>query len=210
MNRKIMALLGWGMLSFGSVSAEEAVMEITQTPSAVEVSQASLAAEANVASPGMPVEEKNAIPEKPVALSVAELKKKVIKLNRDLFILEEDLLFPANTQFVVYLSLDTGKFFRPDSVTLKLDNQIVAAHLYTPRQIKSLSRGGMQRLHMGNLKSGEHELTVIVDGLGPDNRAYKRAASLMFDKGSDIASLEIKVRDQSENYQPHVEIVEWN
>lgn len=152
----------------------------------------------------------NQLPEKPVALSVAELKKQVIKLNRDLFILEEDLLFPANTQFVVYLSLDTGKFFKPDSVKLKLNDELVAAHLYTPRQIKALQRGGMQRLHIGNLKSGEHEMTVILDGQGPDNRTYKNAASIVFEKGSDIASLEVRVQDHSENYQPSVEIVEWN
>jgi len=150
------------------------------------------------------------IPEIPVALSVEQLKKKVIKLNRDLFILEEDLLFPANTQFVIYLSLDTGKFLQPDSVTLKIDNQIVAAHLYTERQVKSLQRGGMQRLYMGNLKSGEHEVTAFVEGIGPDNRAYKQASTLTVEKGSDIKSLEIRIQDHSENYQPSVTIVEWD
>jgi hypothetical protein len=148
--------------------------------------------------------------EQPVALSVAELKKKVIKLNRDLFILEEDLLFPANTQYVVYLSLGTGEFFKPDSITLKVDDEIVAAHLYTERQISALSRGGMQRLHMGNLKSGEHEMTVIIEGQGTDNRAVKQAASLPFEKGTDVASFEISIRDQSENYQAKIQIVEWD
>lgn len=181
MNRKIIPILSACLLWVSSVNAEE-----------------------------VQAQKSKSVPEQPVALSVAELKKKVIKLNRDLFILEEDLLFPANTQFVVYLSLDTGKFFKPDNVTLKVDDEIVAAHLYTPRQVNALTRGGMQRLHMGNLKSGEHEITVVVDGQGPDNRDYKRAASLTFKKGSDIASLEVQIRDQSTNYQPEVEIVEWN
>ena len=98
----------------------------------------------------------------PVALSVEQLKKKVIELNRDLFILEEDLLFPANTQFAVFVSLDTGKFLQLDSMKLKVDGEIVAAHLYTERQIKSLQRGGMQRLYIGNLKTGEHDITAFV------------------------------------------------
>ena len=91
-----------------------------------------------------------------LSLSVEELKKQVIRLNRDLFILEEDLLYPASTQFAVFLSLDTGEFLKLDSVKLKVNDETVAAHLYTERQARALQRGGMQRLHIGNLKTGEH------------------------------------------------------
>lgn len=144
-----------------------------------------------------------------VALSVEELKKQVIRLNRDLFILEEDLLFPASTQFAVFLTLDTGEFLKLDSVKLKLDDDTVAAHLYTERQLKALQRGGMQRLYIGNLKTGTHQVTVFVEGIGPDNRAYKQAATLEFEKGTGTAALEVRVRDRSSNYQPEVAIVEW-
>ena len=146
---------------------------------------------------------------KPVALSVEELKKKVIQLNRDLFILEEDLLFPANTQFAVFLSLDTGEFLKLDSVKLKVNGEIVAAHLYTERQLKALTRGGMQRLHMGNLKTGEHEITVFVEGIGPDERVYKKASTLMLEKGTDLKAIEVRIKDRSSDYQPDVSIVEW-
>lgn len=144
-----------------------------------------------------------------VALSVEELKKKVIRLNRDLFILEEDLLFPASTQFAVFLSLDTGEFLKLDAVKLKLDDDTVASHLYTERQLKALQRGGMQRLHIGNLKTGSHQVTVFVEGIGPDNRAYKQAATLEFEKGTGTAALEVRIRDRSSDYQPEVAIVEW-
>ncbi|MDI9245741.1 AraC family transcriptional regulator [Marinobacter sp. CHS3-4] len=144
-----------------------------------------------------------------VALSVEELKKQVIRLNRDLFILEEDLLFPASTQFAVFLSLDTGEFLKLDAVKLKLDDDTVASHLYTERQVKALQRGGMQRLYMGNLKTGSHQVTVFVEGIGPDNRAYKQAATLEFEKGTGTAALEIRIRDRSSDYQPEVAIVEW-
>jgi len=146
----------------------------------------------------------------PVALSVEALKKKVIALNRDLFILEEDLLFPANTQFAVFLSLDTGKFLQLDSTKLKVDGEVVSAHLYTERQVKALQRGGMQRLYIGNLKSGEHEVTAFVEGIGPDNRPYKKAASLSIDKGTELKSLEIRIQDRSADYQPAIQLVEWD
>lgn len=145
-----------------------------------------------------------------VALSVEELKKKVIALNRDLFILEEDLLFPANTQFTVFLSLDSGKFLQLDSVKLKVDDEIVAAHLYTERQLAALQRGGMQRLYIGNLKTGEHEITAFVEGFGPDNRPYKKATSVTLTKGNDLSALEIRIQDQSADYQPGLSIVEWD
>ncbi|MBU2955421.1 AraC family transcriptional regulator [Marinobacter sp. F3R08] len=144
-----------------------------------------------------------------VAEQVEALKKKVIRLNRDLFILEEDLLFPANTQVAVFVSVDTGKFLELDAVKLKVDDEIVASHLYTERQVTALARGGMQRLYIGNLKTGRHQITAFVEGVGPEQRPYKQAASLEFEKGTGTAALEIRVEDRSSNYQPSVSILEW-
>ena len=181
---------------------EAVIVEEISTPTL----ESEVATEAEVALEQKPVFD----PEQPVALSVEQLKKKVIQLNRDLFILEEDLLFPANTQFVVYLSIDSGQFLQLDSVTLKIDDQVSSAHLYTQRQIKALQRGGMQRLHLGNLKEGAHQITAIVNGIGPDKRAYKLAASLDIHKDSEIKSLEVRIEDQAANFQPSVNIIEWD
>jgi hypothetical protein len=156
----------------------------------------------------MPTAE-NKLPEEQVSLSVEQLKKQVIKLNRDLFILEEDLLFPANTQLVVYLSFATGKFLNLDSISLKVDDEVVAAHLYTERQLEALKRGGMQRLFMGNLKTGEHEVTAVLHGIGPNKEDYKLAASKKIEKGTELTALEIRIEDQSESYQPRVTVLEW-
>ena len=108
---------------------------------------------------------------------VQDLKKEVKSLNRDLFILEEELLFPSSTQVAVFLSVDVGNFFRLDSVQLKIDNKIVANHLYTKRELGALERGGVQRLYLGNVKSGEHELIAIFSGPGPNNREYRRGTT---------------------------------
>ena len=75
-----------------------------------------------------------------------------MELNRDLMLLEEDLLFPASTQLAVYVSLDVGHYFALDSVKLTIDGQMVSSYLYTPKQISALARGGVQRLYLGNLK----------------------------------------------------------
>ena len=54
-----------------------------------------------------------------------------------------------------------------------------------------------------------HEVTVFVEGVGPNNRAYKQAATLAFEKSTETAALEIRIEDRSSDYQPMVSIVEW-
>ncbi len=85
---------------------------------------------------------------------VQSLRREVVDLNRDLFMLEEDLLFPASTQVAVFVSMDVGTFFALDSVQLKVDDKEVANYLYTEREQEALKRGGVQRLWLGNLKAG--------------------------------------------------------
>jgi hypothetical protein len=138
-----------------------------------------------------------------------QLKKDVVDLNRDLFVLEEELLFPANTQVAVYVSMDVGEFFALDSITLKIDNKEVTNYLYTPREVDALLKGGVQRLYLGNLKVGNHELVAFFAGKGPDNRDYRRGASLKFDKSIGAKYLELKIEDRQRKMQPEFEIKDW-
>ena len=114
---------------------------------------------------------------------VQGLKKDVVDLNRELFVLEEELLFPANTQVAVFISMDVGDFFALDSVTLKIDQKEVINYLYTPREVEALLKGGVHRLYLGNLKVGKHELVAFFSGKGPNDRDYKRGATLKFREG---------------------------
>jgi hypothetical protein len=140
---------------------------------------------------------------------VQGLKKDVVDLNRDLFVLEEELLFPANTQVAVFLSMDVGDFFALDSVQLKIDQKEVINYLYTPREVEALLRGGVHRLYLGNLKVGKHELVAFFSGKGPNERDYKRGASLSFEKGIGAKYLELKINDRQRKQQPEFEIKDW-
>ncbi|MFC6439744.1 hypothetical protein [Bowmanella sp. JS7-9] len=133
---------------------------------------------------------------------IEDLKKQVISLNRDLYLLEEDLLFPASTQVAVYLDMDAGQYFRIDAVELHLDDKLVASHLYTQRQANALVRGGVQKLYLGNLARGEHKLTAYFVGIGPHQREYKRAVSTSFTKQDDPKALQIHIRDDASKQQP--------
>lgn len=140
---------------------------------------------------------------------IQSLKQDVIALNRELFILEEELLYPANTQLAVFVSLDVGEFFKLDSVQLKIDDKIVSNYLYTDRETEALHRGGIQRLFMGNLKAGEHELVAIYTGMGPKGRDYRRGASLVINKSLGAKFVELKIVDNPSSEQPDFSIKEW-
>lgn len=141
--------------------------------------------------------------------NVQDLKKEVLDLNRDLFLLEEELLFPANSQVAFFISMDVGEYFELDSVNLKIDGKEVSNYLYTNREVKALLRGGVHRVHMGNLKVGEHELVAVFTGEGPHFRDYRRGATLNFSKGIGAKYVELKITDRVEKQQPEFAIKEW-
>ena len=140
---------------------------------------------------------------------VQAIKKEVVDLNRDLFVLEEELLFPANTQVAVFLSMDVGEFFALDTVELRMDDKQVTKYLYTPREAEALLKGGVQRLYLGNLRVGGHELVALFTGKGPNGQDYSRGASLKFEKSVGAKYLELKISDQQRKRQPEFEIRDW-
>jgi hypothetical protein len=141
---------------------------------------------------------------------VQSLKSDVLQLNRDLFVLEQELLYPANTQVAVFVSIDAGTFFALDSVQLKLDGKEVADYLYTPREVHALVQGGVQRLYVGNLKVGKHELVAFFTGKGPHDRDYTRGASLEFEKDIGAKYLELTISDDQSKLQPQFRIKDWD
>ena len=140
---------------------------------------------------------------------IEALKKEVLSLNRDLFILEEDLLFPSNTQFSIFLSMDAGALFSLDSVQLKIDNKNVANHLYTERELAALKRGGVQRLYIGNLPSGEHEIIAIFTGIGPKGRDYRRGETITIEKTPEPQFIEFTIADDTGKEQPQFNVRVW-
>jgi len=140
---------------------------------------------------------------------IQDVKSDVIKLNRDLLVLEEELLFPASTQVAVFVSMDVGKMFSLDSVQIRLDDKVVANYLYTPLEVAALHRGGVQRVYLGNLRVGEHELTAFFTGGGPHERDYKRGATVKFEKGSDAKYIELRIQDATAKLQPEFNVKVW-
>ncbi|EON93279.1 hypothetical protein MARLIPOL_04575 [Marinobacter lipolyticus SM19] len=137
------------------------------------------------------------------------LKQSVVALNKNLRVLEEDLLFPANTQLSVFLSLDVGEFFRLEGVKLKVDSETVTSYLYSDQEREALAKGGMHRLHLGNISPGEHTVSAFFVGAGPNGREYKRGTTHAITKGSGPKYVELSIEDSEARQQPEFSIREW-
>jgi len=140
---------------------------------------------------------------------IQDVKADVIKLNRDLLVLEEELLFPANTQVALFVSMDVGVMFQLDSVQVKLDDKVVANYLYTQLEVDALHRGGVQRVYLGNLKTGQHELVAYFTGKGPHERNYRRGANVKFEKTTEAKYIELRIQDSTGKLQPEFDIKLW-
>jgi hypothetical protein len=109
----------------------------------------------------------------------------------------------------VFVSMDVGKLFELGSVQVKLDDKVVANYLYTEAEVKALHRGGVQRMYLGNLRAGTHELVALFTGGGPHYRDYKRGASIKFDKGTEPKYIELQIKDSTGKLQPEFVVKVW-
>ncbi len=188
----------------GFANAQVAVAPTATVPAPEAAASAAAAAPAPAAAASAP-----AAPATSLDTRIQDVKADVIRLNRDLLVLEEELLFPASTQVALFVSMDVGRLFELESVQIKLDDKVVANHLYTPLEVQALHRGGVQRVFLGNLRTGTHAIDAFFTGRGPHERDYKRATTLKFDKASDAKYIELRIKDSSAKLQPEFEVKVW-
>jgi hypothetical protein len=139
---------------------------------------------------------------------VQDVKKDVLNLSAELARLEEKLLFPSNTQVSFFISMNQGDDFRLDSVQLKLDEKVVAQHLYSFRELEALQMGGVQRLYLGNVKTGDHELVVSYTGKAPAGGEYKRSGTYRVNKDTGPKFVEIKIAGP-ESTEQDIQFRDW-
>jgi len=140
---------------------------------------------------------------------IVDLKKQVISLNKTLFILEEDLLFPSNTQLSIFISMKDTALFKLDAIKILIDDKQVSSHLYTDNELDVLKRGGVQKIYLGNLVSGKHEIVALYTGKGPHQRDFKRGSALTIDKNDDPMFVEFKIVDNESKQQSLFKTRSW-
>jgi hypothetical protein len=129
---------------------------------------------------------------------VQDIKKDTLAISSELMQLEEKLIYPSNTQFALFVSLAGSGKLRLDSMRVKVDGKDAADHVYTFKELEALQSGGVQRIHTGNVRTGEHSLEVLVIGKSGNDAEFRQVATYKFKKAVEPKLLEIVV-DRSES-----------
>jgi len=113
---------------------------------------------------------------------VQEIKSDVLSIAQELNRLEEKLLYPSGTEVAVFILLSKGDPVRVDAVRLQIDGQLVAHYIYSFKELEALRKGGVQRLYIGNVTTGDHQLEVLVDGKREGGADYSHTERFSFRK----------------------------
>jgi len=113
---------------------------------------------------------------------VQEVKSDILDISQELSRLEEKLLYPSGTQVSVFIALAKGDQMRLDAVRLQIDGQLVAHHIYSAKELEALRKGGVQRLYIGNVATGDHKLEVLVDAKLDSGANFNRTENFTFRK----------------------------
>jgi hypothetical protein len=114
---------------------------------------------------------------------VQEIKSDVLGIAEELSRLEEKLLYPSGTQVAVFVALAEGDQMRLDAVRLQIDGQLVAHYIYSFKELEALRKGGVQRIYVGNVPTGDHQLDVLIDGKLQGGADFNQTGQFTFRKG---------------------------
>lgn len=140
---------------------------------------------------------------------IQTLKQDVLQLNKELTVLENELLYPS-TQSALYVSLEVGSTVRVVDINIALDGRNVGYHFYTEAEFSALTKGGLQRLFNGNLITGKHEFKVVITGYDPKGKSFQRVANYSFVKGGDRKYVELRISDDANKSQPEFQFRDWD
>jgi hypothetical protein len=65
---------------------------------------------------------------------------------------------------------------------IQIDGQLVAHYIYSFKELEALRKGGVQRIYVGNVTTGDHQLDVLVDGKRDGGADFSRTAQFTFRK----------------------------
>src|SRR3989449_4928509 len=111
---------------------------------------------------------------------IQEIKSDALRMSAELSQLEEKLLYPSGTQVAIFVALAKGDTMRLDAVRLQIDGQLVAHYIYSAKELQALRKGGVQRIYVGNVATGDHKLDELVDGKLEGDADFSRTGALAF------------------------------
>ena len=128
---------------------------------------------------------------------VQQTKSDVLSISAELNQLEEKLLYPSGTQVAIFVALAKGDQMRLDAVRLQIDGQLVAHYIYSAKELEALRKGGVQRIYVGNVTTGDHQLNVLVDGKLKSGSDFNHTEHFTFHKQVKPGLVELTVAGDS-------------
>ncbi len=119
---------------------------------------------------------------KGIDAQVQSVKSDVLTIDTQLKLLEEKLLYPSNTEVAVFVRLGGHQKFSLYAVKIQIDGKRAADYIYSYRELEALRKGGVQRIYMGNVATGRHEISVSMFGKLAGGRDYRRTERFPFTK----------------------------
>lgn len=116
---------------------------------------------------------------------VQDVKSDVLAIAAELAGLEERLLYPSGTQVSLFVSLAEGESLSLDSVSLSIDGEPVARHVYSFKEVEALAKGGVQRIYTGNLRTGSHRVEVVFQGRRAGGADFETSEAFTLDKQAE-------------------------
>jgi hypothetical protein len=113
---------------------------------------------------------------------IQEIKSDALRMSAELSQLEEKLLYPSGTQVAIFVALTKDDTMRLDAVRIQIDGQLVAHYIYSAKELQALRKGGVQRIYVGNVATGDHNLDVLVDGKLEGGADFSRTGQFTFRK----------------------------
>lgn len=139
---------------------------------------------------------------------IQEIKSDVLSMTAELSQLEEKLLYPSGTQVAIFVALAKGDQMRLDAVRLQIDGQLVAHYIYSAKELEALRKGGVQRIYVGNVATGDHKLEVLVEGKREGGADISRTEDFAFRKEVKPKLVELTVGGAGSG-NPPITIGEW-
>lgn len=122
---------------------------------------------------------------------VQEIKSDVLNIASELNNLEERLLYPSNTQVAVFVELAQGEDFRLDAVQVIINGELATHHIYSFKELEALQKGGVQRIYTGNIPTGNHQISVTMNGKLKNGKDFSESGDFTFAKGVKPTALGI-------------------
>lgn len=126
---------------------------------------------------------------------VQQIKQEILDINREVSVLEEELLFPPERRLTVFLSVDKGTKLDLESLKIELNGETVAQQHYSDAEMQALRQGGAHKPYIGDIQNGDYVLKAHLRGVAARDRVFDLATTVTFQKRKGTKYVELQVSE---------------